>query len=141
VVKINGIEHQFSSANVSKIEIDGGGGYDTATLTGSSGDDVADFGLRSGTLTGAGYAVSLSNVASINVNGGGGHDTAALHDTALVDHLNADGDNVELSNDFDDVTSLLAFAQVQATSTTGADTAHVGTIDFALERLGNWTLV
>jgi hypothetical protein len=138
VVTINGVTREFDRASVTKIVFDGNGGHDTANLTGSSGDDVADVSIGSGTLSGAGFSVSVSNVSAINVNGGGGHDTATLHDTALNDHLQAEGDGVSLSNDFDEVTSLLAIAQVQAISTTGTDTAQVGSIDFTLQQQGNW---
>ena len=138
-VSINGVTRQFSSASVKNFVFDGGGGNDTATLTGSSGDDVASLGIGSGTLTGANYSVSVNNVTSLSVNGGGGHDVATLQDSAFNDHLEALGDTATISNDLGFATSVAAFAQVNAKSSNGGtDTAHVGAVDFALAQEGAW---
>ncbi len=124
------------------IVFNGGGGKDSATLTGSSGNDVATLGLGSGQLTGAHYAVSVNNVSSLTVNGGGGTDAATLQDSALNDYLQAAGDEATLSNTAGLSTSLAGFADVKAISSAGgADTAHVSAVDFALEQEGSWVSV
>ncbi len=138
-IKINGVTRQFSAGSVSSIVFNGGGGNDTATLTGSSGDDVADLALGSGTLTLGQLSVTVNDVSSLVVNGGGGDDSATLHDSALSDALQAGGNDLTLSNELNVVTSLVAFGRVQAISANGGrDTAHVESVDFALEQQGNW---
>jgi hypothetical protein len=140
-VTINGVTRQFG-ASVSNIIFDGGGGKDTAKLTGSAGDDTATLGLGSGTLTGSGYKVTVSNVTTLNVTGGLGHDTATLQDSALNDLMQASGDQLTLTNDAGLATAISAFAQVTASSTLGGtDHAQVGAIDFALTQQGNWLSV
>jgi hypothetical protein len=137
-VTINGVTRQFV-AGVANFVFDGGGGKDTAKLTGSAGNDTATLGLGSGTLTGPGYKVTVSNVTTLNVNGSLGHDTATLQDSALNDLMQASGDQLTLTNDAGLSTAISAFAQVTAKSTLGGtDHSQVGAIDFALTQQGNW---
>ncbi len=138
-VTINGLTRQLDPAIVDSIVFDGGAGTNTATLTGSAGNDVAAVGLGSGTLSGPQFKVSVSNVANLSVNGGGGHDTATLQDSASSDHLQAAGNEANLANDLGFAVSLMAFDRVLAQSTNGGtDTAHVGVTDFILEQVGTW---
>jgi hypothetical protein len=138
-VTINGLTRQLDPAVVDSIVFDGGAGTNTATLTGSAGNDVAAVGLGSGTLSGPQFKVSVSNVANLSVKGGGGHDTATLQDSASSDHLQAAGNEANLANDLGFAVSLMAFDRVLAQSTNGGtDTAHVGATDFILEQVGTW---
>lgn len=137
-ISINGVTRQFSST-VKNFVFDGGGGTDTASLTGSAGDDNASLWIGSGTLVGSGYNLSVNNVTSLSVDGGGGNDAAVLQDSAFSDHLEALGDEATLSNDLGFATSVAAFAQVTAKSTSGGtDTIHLGALDFALAQEGAW---
>ena len=63
-VTLNGVSHEYDSSVVNFV-FDGGGGNDSATLTGSSGDDTATLGLGHGTLVVAHYNVTVSNVTSL----------------------------------------------------------------------------
>jgi len=142
-ITINGVTRHYDPSEASEFVFDGGGGNDTAKLTGSAGDEAADLGVGAGTLTGAHYKVSVSNVGSLTVTGGGGSDTAALHDSALSDHLQAVEDEVTLTNEMGAVTQLVAFGRVQALSSSGGnDTVSiVEPLDIALEHQGNWLAV
>jgi hypothetical protein len=142
-ITINGLTRHYNPADVTEFVFNGGGGHDTAHLTGSTGDEVADLGVGSGTLTGANFKVSVNNVSSLSVTGGGGADAATLHDSALSDHLAAVEDEVTLTNELGVVTQLVAFARVQALSASGGtDTVSiVEPLDIALEKQGNWLSV
>ncbi len=142
-ITINGLTRHYDSADVTEFVFNGGGGQDTAQLTGSTGDEVADLGVGSGTLTGANFKVSVSNVGWLSVTGGGGTDAATLHDSALSDHLQAVEDEVTLTDELGVVTQLVAFARVQALSASGGtDTISiVEPLDIALEQQGNWLAV
>ncbi|MGD9719884.1 MAG: beta strand repeat-containing protein [Pirellulales bacterium] len=141
-VRINGQTRVIDPSEITDIVFDGGGGNDSAQLTGSSGDDLANFNPGFGTLSGANYKVTVSNVNSINVNGGGGNDTGTLQDSIFDDALIAVGNEVALTSDLGQAATLLAFEQVRAiTSSGGTDTALVGALDFTLEQEGSWTAV
>lgn len=142
-ITINGLTRHYDPSEASEFVFNGGGGNDTAHLTGSDGDEVADLGVGSGTLTGANYKVSISNVGLLSVTGGGGSDTATLHDSALSDHLEAVEDEVTLTSELGAVTQLVAFGRVQALSASGgSDTVSiVEPLDIALEHQGNWLAV
>jgi hypothetical protein len=137
-VTLNGVTRQFG-ADVTNIIFNGNGGKDSATLTGSDGNDTATLGLGAGTLTGNGYSVVVSGVTTLNVAGGGGQNAATLADSALNDLLTGSGDSLLLTNDAGLSTAISAFATVQANSTHGGvDHAQVGAIDFTLTKQGNW---
>ena len=142
-VTINGITRQYNPADVTEFVFNGGGGHDTAKVTGSTGDEVADLGVGTGALMGAHFKVTVNNVASLSMTGGGGTDTATLHDSALSDHLQAVGDQVTLTDELGAATELVAFARVQAISSNGGnDTVSiVEPLDTALEQQGNWLAV
>jgi hypothetical protein len=142
-ITINGLTRHYDPADVTEFVFNGGGGHDTAHLTGSTGDEVADLGVGSGTLIAAHYKVSVNNVGSLSVTGGGGTDAATLHDSALSDHLQAVEDEVTLTDELGVVTQLVAFARVQALSASGGtDTVSiVEPLDIALEQQGNWLAV
>lgn len=138
-ITINGVTRTYNPASVTKFVFEGGAGQDTAALTGSNGAEAADLSIGSGTLVGANFEVTVGSVSSLSVDGGGGTDSATLHDSALSDHLEAEGSALSMSNELGDITSILAFEQVQANSTSGGtDTASVGSIDFALNQQGDW---
>ncbi len=142
-VTINGVTRHYNPSDVTDIVFNGGGGHDTAKVTGSTGDEVADVGVGSGSLVGAHYKVTVNNVASLSMTGGGGTDTATLHDSALSDHLQAVEDQVTLTDELGATTELVAFARVQAVSSSGGnDTVSiVEPLDTALEQQGNWLAV
>ncbi|MFH1921247.1 MAG: PKD domain-containing protein, partial [Planctomycetota bacterium] len=88
LVTINGVAYHFTDAEAGSISFDGGGDYDTAVLTGGSGDERATLWSDHGTLTAAGnYTVEVTNVEAIMANGGGGTDTAVLYDSSGSDRF------------------------------------------------------
>ena len=70
----------------------------------------------------------------------GGYDRAELHDSALVDLLEAKGNRARLSNTtMDFLVDVTAFNYVKATATTPGDRKSVQVpLDFVLDALGEW---
>jgi hypothetical protein len=135
---INGVTYELNPANVSSLVFTGGGGHDTATLTGSSADDVATVAVGIGSLVSAMYNVQVDDVESLTVDGAGGNDRATLHDSALADSLQASGHAVTVSNSLA-ASTLRNFETVNASSTHGGgDTKTLQAIDFVLSRDGVW---
>lgn len=124
-VDINGVAYSFALADVSAIRFDGGAGNDTATLTGTTGDETATLDPGSATLAGAGYQINVENSECIVVSGGGGNDTAFLYDSAGDDTFTADPTFGQLSGlGYDN--RVNGFAAVHAYATAGGnDTAHL----------------
>jgi subtilisin family serine protease len=94
---INGVAYDFSASQVRRVTFSGLAGSDTATLTGSSGDDSAVLRAGSGVVTGNGYELRVGQVENIQVGGGGGRDVAALYDSAGDDTLVASPREARLS--------------------------------------------
>ncbi len=84
---INGVRYETEGGEGGKMRFIGGGGSDTATLTGSDGDEVVRLNPNSGTATGPGYEVQWSDVAEITVHGGGGNNLLYLVDSAGNDNF------------------------------------------------------
>jgi len=80
-VTFNGQVYTFDASLITRIEFNGNGGTDQASLTGTGGADTAT--LRKGltTLTGVGYTAVLTDVHTVVVNGQA-NDTAWLYDSA-----------------------------------------------------------
>ena len=66
----------YVAPEVTDLTIDGLGGNDTITVTGSDANDVIDLSPGHGTLTGDGYRLAIAGVESIAADGGGGVDVA-----------------------------------------------------------------
>jgi uncharacterized linocin/CFP29 family protein len=87
-VILNGVV-QTIPAGVTSIVFDGGGGYDTASLRGSSGDEVFIASPGSATLSGAGFSVTTRDTEVNHGYGMGGNDEATLYDTVGNDKFKA----------------------------------------------------
>lgn len=87
-VVLNGVV-QTIPAGVTSIVFDGGGGYDTASLRGSSGDEVFIASPGSATLSGAGFSVTTRDTEVNHGYGMGGNDEATLYDTVGNDKFKA----------------------------------------------------
>ncbi len=79
---INGVEYQFDADAVKSVAFDGGGGADSATLTGTAGAESAVLRAGSAELRGTQYHALATGVEAITVLGGGGDDTVTLYDSA-----------------------------------------------------------
>jgi hypothetical protein len=86
-VNVNGVAHSFGP-EIETIEIDGLGGRDTVTFTGTDGREIVDLWPDRGVLAGEGHTVAVAHVEAITVHGGGGtDDVAKLHDSNGPDTL------------------------------------------------------
>ena len=97
IASLNGVQYTLDAGAVTAINFNGGGGSDTATLTGSSANESAVLRQGSGALTASGYSVSAHSVEFVTVNGGGGQDTAYLYDAVGDDLLVTTGSTQTIS--------------------------------------------
>lgn len=75
----NEIMYRFSAESHDEFHIDGKGGNDTATLHGTTGDDVLNANATKATLAGDAYQITINDFSSVLVEGQGGQDTANLY--------------------------------------------------------------
>ncbi|NLS94597.1 MAG: hypothetical protein GXX96_20775 [Planctomycetaceae bacterium] len=80
-VTLNGVVQNIP-AGTESIVFNGMGGFDTAFLRGSDGDDVFVSSPSGATLSGAGFTVTTQDVEVNHGYGMGGNDTATLNDSA-----------------------------------------------------------
>jgi hypothetical protein len=92
----------------------GRSGLDTATITGSSGDDSLQASAGTAILTGSGFASRAAGFDTITVNGDGGDDTATFEEAAGRDFLTARSGTFFLRNNGDSVTAN-QFEHLEAT--------------------------
>lgn len=85
-VTLNGVVQDIP-AGTETVIFNGMGGFDTAFLRGSDGDDVFVSSPSGATLSGAGFAVTTENVEVNHGYGMGGNDTATLTDSAGNDNF------------------------------------------------------
>ena len=93
---VNGIAYQLDAAAVHSIQIDGGAGVDSITMTGTAGNETATLRVGNATLVGAGFSLVASSVEHVAVHGGGGRDNVAFYDSAGNDEFIARSDEATL---------------------------------------------
>lgn len=86
-LSVNGTTYSFSNIAVTSFEFDGGEGYDSINMYGTSGDETAIISFRDVSLAGSSFDVQASNIENVSLNGGGGNDVATLNDTAGDDRF------------------------------------------------------
>ena len=87
VVVVKGIRYDATMFPLmTGVHFFGQGGFDTALVTGSDGDEQLTLDPHSGTVTGPDYQLQLSDFSSITVHGEGGHNTVTLSDSAGNDN-------------------------------------------------------
>ena len=96
-VGINGTTYSFLRSSVHTVVFQGGAGNDSATLTGSSGNDTLWAQSGNSGLVGSGYSVWMTGTENVAAQGGGGADTAWLVDSAGDDVLVSTPTTVELT--------------------------------------------
>ena len=84
---INGVGYHFDDTKYETIVFDGGIGDDAATLTGSSGSEVARFFPNHGSFGENGFLVTVNEVTAITAYGGGGYDSAFMYDSPSDDEF------------------------------------------------------
>jgi PKD repeat protein len=139
------LPYVFRAEEVEQILIDGAGGVDSIRLLGSAADDV--FRLRTAdvvsSLQAAGYRVAVTGVEQITAEGGNGYDRAYLYDSIGNDLLVYGGDTARLgyAGTTDRWVASDGVEWVQALGTAGGlnTKQSIGSIDFVLETVGNWT--
>jgi len=124
---LNGVQHQFEQA--SEVRLIGGGGSDSAALSGTEADETATLYPNSATMQGLtneglDYKVELTGMASIRIDGGGGSDTAWLFDSPGHDKFVGARHYGKLYGEgFSN--KALSFQQVHAVASSGGDTAKL----------------
>jgi hypothetical protein len=88
-LSINGLRYSLPAADASGFTIDGLGGADTLTVTGTTGNESATLRVGSAAITGSGWIVTATNFESQSFAGGGGTDEATLYDSAGDDVFTA----------------------------------------------------
>ena len=96
-VTVNGVVYDFALPAVALVTFAGGPGNDSATLTGSTGDETATIRPDSATLTGSGIEVTVTETSNITAHGGGGADIVSLYDSAGDDTFVGDSTQGQLS--------------------------------------------
>ncbi len=82
---INGLEYWFAPSAANQFVIDGRGGNDSFTITGTTANDAATMRIGTMTFAGSGLTVTANNFETQSFNGGGGVDDAILYDSAGSD--------------------------------------------------------
>ncbi|MCL4854472.1 MAG: hypothetical protein KJZ78_24185, partial [Bryobacteraceae bacterium] len=125
VVIANGVRYQFSSREVSAIEISGGAGEDTAWITGHAVRETLVASPGSAQLRRKGLTVQTTGVEQLTVHGGPG-DTAVLYGSFEPDHFVGDYRSARLSGPGFS-SRARGFAKVTALARPGGhDVAEVG---------------
>ncbi|MEM8946018.1 MAG: S8 family serine peptidase [Planctomycetota bacterium] len=88
-VSVNGVNYLFSNAAITSINFDGGGGNDSISMTGTSGNDEVTLQEGTAQLVASGLTVLSVSTETINVDGGGGEDTANFYDSSGDDNYRA----------------------------------------------------
>ena len=127
---VNGTTYSFSSASVQTVNFDGGGGFDTVTLSGDAGNDTATLRVGNVQLQGNGYTAGATGIETVAIFGGAGTNTAHLYDSAGGDTYTASRHHQQMiGSGFNHV--VQGFRNSFGYSTAGSDVAnlHDGTGD------------
>ena len=122
-ITVNQEIHTLAAGQVSHVNFVGGGGGDSATLTGGVGDELLELSPQSANFSNAdsSYFVEVSGVDRILVDGGGGNNTAILFDSIGNDLLQIQPNLASLSAD-QLVNQVVNFDLVRAVSSAAAPT-------------------
>jgi serralysin len=118
--KLNGTELAVDPQALSLV-LDGLGGNDSLTVTGSSGDDTFEVWpdrLKLGNLT-----IGMANIETISLEGGNGSDSVVIHDSPGNDNFQA-GPGWAKMDAAGVAIAANSVEKVQANSTSGSDTAY-----------------
>jgi subtilisin family serine protease len=115
---VNGVTYTFASV-VSHFRIDGRGGNDSITLTGTSGAEYITIDGTNVEFSGDSYDVRASNTEYATINGNGGDDTLRYYDTA-------DSDQITVRTGSISIASGRFFAQVHGMAKFFAYSQHGG---------------
>jgi len=116
------------------------GGFDTAKLYGSAGNDVLTATPEFSRLKGPGFYNRAKFFERVEVYGGGGYDTGDVWDSPGVDHLQANSLEALLQNpDLPYYVYLTQMEKVKVRATSPSNTKHIeGVVDWLIAK-GFWT--
>ncbi|HYO24961.1 MAG TPA: S8 family serine peptidase, partial [Lacipirellulaceae bacterium] len=86
---VNGVAYTFAGAGATTYNVDGLGGADAFTFTGTSGNEASTLRVGSAVFAGAGLTVNAASFETQSFNGNGGVDDAILYDSAGSDTFTA----------------------------------------------------
>jgi len=120
---INDFVYRYQPWGVDRIEFDGAGGKDVATLTCSAGDEYALLYPDRGTIKGPGYLVALTSIEHKTVYAGGGaKDIVTISGSNGADTFTAGPtEGVVITPGYS--TRVVGFENVSTTARSGADKA------------------
>lgn len=81
-LNFNGVSYSFNGANSKNFTLNGNGGVDTVTATGTSANEFYVARVNDVRLLGSDSSLVVLNAEDVTVNGGGGGDVAHFYDTA-----------------------------------------------------------
>ena len=124
-VSVNDVVYTYTAAQAAIINVLGGDGNDSVTLTGTMYAETAIVRVGATTLLGAGYGVNAIGFEDVTVNGNGGNDVLMMFDSAGNDTLTANTSSVVMTgNGFQHTVNGCKIIAVAATAG-GIDTAYV----------------
>ena len=144
-VSLNGVEYSFDAGSYEAFGLDGGGGYDSVTMNGTSAAETATLRVGTSSLAGTAYSATASNIERVDAYGNGGGDGAYLYDSQGADRLTATphGSRME-AVDGSYENNAVGFAKTYSFASGGYDTAELfdgasddffrGTTEFAVLR-------
>ena len=125
----------FSLAPCSSVN----GGTDSATFYDSTGNDNFTAGTGYAYMVGTGFTNNTTGYATVTAECSSGNDQAFLYDAAGNDTLTASGNAATLTSSGRSI-AVSRFDRVVANGTTGGtNTANQSTIDYVLDKVGNWS--
>lgn len=122
---VNGVAYTFNGSVVRQVNFNGLAGSDTATLKGTSANDVVVLRPGSAEMTSARYTIRVTGTENVTVNGGGGSDMVSLYDSTGNDTFTARPSEATLAGQgFSE--RAIGFATIIGYSTAGGpDTASL----------------
>jgi subtilisin family serine protease len=85
MLTVNGVTYTMAGSGATRYVVDGRGGADSLTFTGTAGAETAELRVGSATITGAGVTLTATNFETQVFNGRGGADSATMYDSAGSD--------------------------------------------------------
>jgi hypothetical protein len=121
-VTVAGVDYSFAWGSVTSYVLNGGGGTDTLSVTGTAGSDTVTVATSQASLTASGLSLVANSFENVTVVGGGGSDTVRVSDTAGDDQVLSWSHRTTLTGAGYSV-DVSGFSQVTVFASTGNDSA------------------
>lgn len=114
-ITLNGVAYVVDASEAGSILLDGAGGEDSVSISGTSANETAYVGVASAQLVSSTTTIDARSTETITIDGGGGSDTAILYGSSAADTFNAWTDRATMegsgySNEVNDFSAVHAFA-------------------------------